>query len=257
MTTISNVVAIAGGFAFTLAATGNGRVYAWGDNSFDELGTNESAVANTNSPMLVAGISNVLLVAAGATGYHSLAMTVAGATNQYWAWGENYWGEVGNGTNDVISDGTNDLQYVPAQAQFCTRCQRCVQLGTSGILTAQCNGTLYLYFNGQITDFGGYSGSYTVTVNNVTNMAVPATSGENLEVGGPGNGVSFGTVTNGGVYPYTATGYCADAFEDFEDANGINLATGHLLDCSDFSLINITNAVCPARQCFSLVGKIQ
>jgi hypothetical protein len=130
-------------------------------------------------------------------------------------------------------------------------------LGTSGILTAQCNGTLYLYFNGQITDFGGYSGSYTVTVNNVTNMAVPATSGENLEVGGPGNGVSFGTVTNGGVYPYTATGYCADAFEDFEDANGINLATGHLLDCSDFSLINITNAVCPARQCFSLVGKIQ
>src|SRR5208282_3613773 len=129
----------------------------------------------------------------------------------------------------------------------------CVQLGTSGILTAQCNGTLYLYFNGQILDFGGYSGSYTATVNNVTNTAVPATSGMNLENAGTGNGVSFGTVTNGGIYPYTATSYCVDAFGHLVDANGINLSTSNLLDCSDFSLINITNAVCPARQCFSLI----
>jgi hypothetical protein len=138
-----------------------------------------------------------------------------------------------------------------------TRCQRCVQLGTSGILTAQCNGTLYLYFNGQITDFGNYSGSYTVTVNNVTTN-VPATSGENLENGGTGNGVSFGSVTNGGIYPYSATGYCAYAdWSILTDPNGVEFSTTNLVDCSNFNFINITNAVCPARQCFSLVGKIQ
>ena len=253
---LSNIVAIAAGNGFSLAVS-NGYVYAFGQNGYGELGTNTGGGSLT-TPTLVSGISNVLLVVAGATGYHSLAMTVAGGTNQYWAWGANYDGQVGNGTNDTISNGTNDYQYVAAQAQFCTRCQRCVQLGTSGILTAQCNGTLYLYFNGQITDFGGYSGSYTVTVNNVTNMAVPATSGANIENGWPGNGVSFGTVTNGGIYPYTAIGYCQyQAYSIVTDANGTNTYTGSLVDCSNLNFINITDAVCPARQCFSLIGKIQ
>ena len=257
---LSNVVAIAAGKWFSLAVS-NGHVYAWGDNTYPggpvsgQLGT--SNVTSSMIPLRVSGISNVLLVAAGATGYHSFAMTVDGGTNHYWGWGDNYFGEVGNGTNDTISDGTNDYQYVPAQAQFCTRCQRCVQLGTGGVFTAQCSGTLYLYFNGQITDFAGSSGSYTVTVNNVTNTAVPATSGENLENGGTRNGVSFGTVTNGGIYSYSATGYCVDALGNLVNANGMNLATSNLMDCSDFVNLNITNAVCPARQCFSLVGKIQ
>ncbi len=196
-------------------------------------------------------------VAAGATGYHSFAMTVDGGTNHYWGWGDNYYGQVGNGTNSEISN-TATIQYTPAQAQFCTRCQRCVQLGTSGILTSQCNGTLYLYFNGQILDFGGSTGSYTVTVNNVTNMPVPATSGENIELGWPGNGVPFGTVTNGGIYPYTATGYCVYSGTSAQtDPNGVDINSSNLVDCSNFNFINMTNAVCPARQCFSLVGKIQ
>ncbi len=236
---LSNVVAIAAGNGFSLAVS-NGYVYAFGQNGSGQLGTNTGG-GNLTTPTLVSGISNVLLVAAGATGYHSLAMTVAGGTNQYWAWGANYDGQVGNGTNDTISNGTNDYQYVAAQAQFCTRCQRCVQLGTSGILTAQCNGTLYLYFNGQITDFDGYSGSYTVTVNNVTNMAVPATSGEYLENGGTGNGVSFGTVTNGGIYPYTATGYCAYANVNIHtDPNGIDTISRTNVDCSNLAYINPT-----------------
>jgi alpha-tubulin suppressor-like RCC1 family protein len=252
---LSNVVAIAAGNGFSLAVS-NGYVYAFGQNGYGELGTNTGGGSLT-TPTLVSGISNVLLVAAGATGYHSLAMTVAGGTNQYWAWGKNCEGQVGNGTNETgLCYGTgNDYQYVPAQAQFCTRCRRCVQLGTSGILTAQCNGTLYLYFNGQITDFSSYSGSYTVTVNNVTNTAVPATSGENIENGWPGNGVSFGTVTNGGIYRYTATGWCTNAADFASDPNG-NGTNGTPLQCSIYDL-NITNSVCPMWQCFSLVGKIQ
>lgn len=59
---LSNVVGIAGGNGFTLAVTGNGRVYAWGNNSNGQLGTN--GISLTNAPMLVAGISNAVLVSA-------------------------------------------------------------------------------------------------------------------------------------------------------------------------------------------------
>jgi hypothetical protein len=209
--------------------------------------------------MLVAGISNVVLVSASddasQINKHSLAMTVDGGTNHYWAWGGNYFGQIGNATNWGNSASYN--QYSPVQPQFCTRCQRCAQLGTSGILTAQCSGPLYLYFNGEIGKFGDYSGSYTVTVNNVSNT-VSAYDGGNWGVGtnpyGPGAaGVSFGTVTAGGTYNFSATGYCFhDPLLPPTDANGN--PTNGTANCSS---INIINAVCPARQCFSLVGRIQ
>ncbi|MGO9243653.1 MAG: choice-of-anchor tandem repeat GloVer-containing protein [Verrucomicrobiia bacterium] len=254
----SNVVAIAAGYQYTLAVT-NGQLYAWGYNYSGQLGTNASAVGHTNLPMLVAGISNVVLVSAslgdGDGVVHSLAMTVDGGTNHCWGWGGNNYGEVGNGVSGYyggISFSTTN-QYTPAQVQFCTRCQRCVQLGTSGILTAQCNGTLYLYFNGEIGS-GSYSGMYTAIVSGVTHP-VPATSVQFLEHGGPGNGVSFGTVTNGQICTYSASGWCTNAQSLAADPNG-NGTNGTPLGCS-LAYLDITNAVCPMWPCFSLVGKIQ
>jgi hypothetical protein len=58
------VVAIAGGVGFTLAVTSDGHVYAWGDNTYGQLGANTSAIAATDLPMLVGGISNAVLVSA-------------------------------------------------------------------------------------------------------------------------------------------------------------------------------------------------
>ena len=262
---LSNVVAIAAGDTFMLAATSNGQVYGWGDNTDGELGTNSSSwdCNCTFFPVQVPGISNAVLVSAPrpgnctedsgcAVGMHAVALTVDQGTNYYWCWGDNQYGQVGIGTNctgSCATNGTGIYQYAPAQVQFCTRCQRNVQLGTSGILTAQCNGTLYLYFNDEIDEFGDNSGSYTVTFNG-SNVTVMATN--NL-------GVVVGTVTNGGVYAYSASGSCLFHFNNpgtAVDPNG-NGTNGAPWDCSDFSIINITNAVCPAAQCFSLVGKIQ
>jgi Regulator of chromosome condensation (RCC1) repeat len=261
---LSNVVAVAAGNAFTLAVASNGQVYAWGDNTFGELGTASSAVASTNRPMLVTGISNAVWVSAPRFGdsldavvttnrgyrggVHSLVMTVDGGTNHYWGWGDNTYGQIGNVTN---GGGTNQIrQYTPAgPLQFCTRCQREVQLGTSGSFTAQCNGTLYLYFN--TDDFGDsyVTGSFNATVVNLTNnVTVWATNYA---------GVAFGTLTVGNVYSYTASGYCVyDSQGHQSDPNGIDRVSSNLVNCS-FVLLNITNAVCPSDQCFSLVGKIQ
>jgi alpha-tubulin suppressor-like RCC1 family protein len=251
----SNAVAIAGGYSFTLAVTSNGSVYAWGDNSYGELGTNAAQVGSTNLPMLVPGIGNAVLVSAQPSGTHSLAMTVDQGTNHYWGWGRNWYGEVGNGGG---GGGTNFLsdQYSPAgPLQFCTRCQRCIQLGTNGTFTAECNGTLYLYFNGEVGQFGNYSGSYTATVGSVTTNA-PAYDSRGL-----GIGVAVGAVTIGNVYTYSASGLCTyDDLGHQSTPDGVDFATSNLVDCSsipDNFYFNKTNSVCPAARCFSLVGKIQ
>jgi alpha-tubulin suppressor-like RCC1 family protein len=265
VTNLANVVAIAGGVGFTLAVTSNGQAYAWGDNTYGELGTNGPTEFDT--PHLVAGISNVVWVSAPVEGdgshqdyndyggTHIVAMTVDQGTNHYYGWGDTDAGEVGNGVSGfsagVFLQATN--QYTPAQVQFCTRCQREIQLGTNGSFTAQCTGTLYLYFNDEIGLFDDDAGSFTVTINGVTTNVVA------LDPTGYGIGVAVGTVTNGGVYPYTASGTCLYVGTEpgtASDPNG-NDTNGVPRDCSDFSIINITNAVCPAAQCFSLVGKIQ
>jgi hypothetical protein len=185
-------------------------------------------------------------------------MTVDQGTNHYWGWGDNSYGQIGMVGTVTNGGATNQVsQYTPAgPVQFCTRCQRCVQLGTSGILTAQCTGTLTLYFNGEIGQFENYSGSYTASVSGlVTNRLVPAYVPD-LNSNGVSIGIAVGTVTNGGTYSYSASGWCTNnALGFLTDPDGRD-PSNNLVDCS-FSYLNKTNAVCPAAQCFSLVGKIQ
>lgn len=259
VTALSNVVAIAGGVGYSLAVTSNGQVYAWGDNTFGQLGTYTSTVPLTNSPMLVTGINNAVWVSAGRSdddlgavtsntnyvgGVHSLVMTLDQGTNHFWGWGDNSYGQVGNVTNGGATNLVS--QYTPAgPLQFCTRCQRQIQLGTNGTLYAQCNGTLYLYFNDEIGAFIDDAGFYNVTFNG-SNVTVMATNYA---------GVAVGTVTNGGVYTYSATGTCFHTISPLSgsDASG-NQTNGMAWACSD---INVTNTICPMWQCYSLVGKIQ
>ena len=236
------MVAIAGGASFTLAVTSNGLVYAWGANDSGQLGSN--GVGQLDIPQVVRGISNAVLVGAAPGGNHSLAVTVNGGTNQYWGWGFNARGQVGNGS-------TAD-QYSPALLQFCTRCQRCVKLGTNGTFTAQCNGTLYLYFNDEQGAFGDNgTNSYAVMFHAAGQTNLLATV-----MGANSDGVAIGAVTNGGVYFYSASGFCQyDSQGHVADPEGNDPNTNQV-SCS-FANLNITNAVCPAAKCFSLVGKIQ
>ncbi len=103
---------------------------------------------------------------------------------------------------------------------------------------------MYLYFNDEIGQFGNNSGSYTVSVNNVTNI-VPASAQ---------SGVPVGIVTVGSNYVFTASGFCVrDNFGNKTDPDGKD-QNEIQASCSS---INITNTVCPTAHCFSLVGKIQ
>lgn len=87
----SGVIALAAGPAHSLAVSGDGTVWSWGDNWRGQLGDGKVSVPRA-TPLQVAGLSNVLSVAAGE--HHSLAVRDDGTV---WAWGDNRSGQLGDG----------------------------------------------------------------------------------------------------------------------------------------------------------------
>ena len=92
--------AIAAGGFHALAVGGDGRLYAWGDNTFGQLG---NGITNTSETLAVQvslppGMTNWTQVAAGY--WHSLALADGG---ELLAWGNGRFGQLGNGTNPLSS----------------------------------------------------------------------------------------------------------------------------------------------------------
>jgi alpha-tubulin suppressor-like RCC1 family protein len=73
------------------AAPESPNLWAWGANYSEQLG---SGTSNSNIPVQISGLDEVVSIAAGNT--HILALKSDGTV---WAWGTNYSGELGDGTN--------------------------------------------------------------------------------------------------------------------------------------------------------------
>lgn len=82
---------LAGGVDDSLAVRSDGTVWAWGNNTYGELGN--GTTTNSSTPVQVSGLTGATTVAAGY--YHSLAVKSDGTV---WAWGYNNFGQLGNGT---------------------------------------------------------------------------------------------------------------------------------------------------------------
>lgn len=131
---MSNAQAVAAGNTLTLAVLSDGTVWAWGGYSgWPALG-NGSTNAST-SPVQVSGLSNVIAVAtARYFGVHSLALKSDGTV---WAWGTNFYGQLG--------DGTNTDRLTPVRVS-----------GLAGItaIVATANGSLALKNDGTVWAWG-------------------------------------------------------------------------------------------------------
>ena len=90
------VTAIAAGYRHNIALTSGGAIMAWGYNGNGELGNGNNT--NSNIPVQVSMPIGVTVTAIAASGDNdfSLALTSGGMV---WAWGDNYFGELGNGNN--------------------------------------------------------------------------------------------------------------------------------------------------------------
>lgn len=93
---LSDIVMVDGGAGYGVALESDGTVLAWGDNSAGQLG-NGTNVASA-SPVQVTGLGPGSGVVAVSAGYlHAMALKADGTVL---AWGENFLGQLGNGTQD-------------------------------------------------------------------------------------------------------------------------------------------------------------
>jgi alpha-tubulin suppressor-like RCC1 family protein len=110
---LANLVAVSAGYySHVLALSGDGRVWAWGQNNFGQLGDGTTTARRT--PTLVPGLKDIIALSAGA-GF-SLALQRNG---QVWAWGRNDTRQLGDGTTTsrptpVLLPGLTDVVAISA-----------------------------------------------------------------------------------------------------------------------------------------------
>jgi len=105
--TATNWASVSAGDNHTVAVTTTGQLWAWGRNWDGATGLNTTS-GNTLTPTRVGTATNWVSVSAGDS--HTVAITTNG---QFWAWGNNQFGQLGDGTTTQrniptrIGDATN------------------------------------------------------------------------------------------------------------------------------------------------------
>ena len=90
------VTAITVGDEHTVALTSEGKVYAWGRNTYGQLGDGTFTNRTTPTAVNTSGVlSGKIVTAIAAGGDHTVALTSDG---QVFDWGNNTYGQLGNGT---------------------------------------------------------------------------------------------------------------------------------------------------------------
>jgi alpha-tubulin suppressor-like RCC1 family protein len=92
----------AAGYEHALALDSAGQVFAWGNDSFGQVGT-----ASPGVPTQVGGLSDIRSLAAGRE--HSVAVDAFG---RVWTWGSNQYGELGRNTVSIF-DTVPAIAYDP------------------------------------------------------------------------------------------------------------------------------------------------
>jgi alpha-tubulin suppressor-like RCC1 family protein len=155
---------VAAGQYHSLAAKGDGTVWAWGYNGNGQVG--DGSTTRRTTPVQVSGLSGVTAVAAGVS--HSLALKGDGTV---WAWGYN--------SNGQLGDGTATQRTAPVQVSGLTDVIA-IAAGDTHSLALKSDGTIWTWGSntkGQLGDgttterrapvqVAGFSGGATIAGGN-------------------------------------------------------------------------------------------
>ena len=153
------------GVATLTVATTHYSAVAWGQNLFRQLG-NGSANASSDVPVTVSGLKFVTAVAAG--GLHSLALLANGTAV---AWGDNEFGQLGDGSTAIAS--------VPVAVSGLTGV-KAIAAGENHSLALLANGTVMAWGDnesGQLGDGTHQESEVPVAVKGLTGVKAIAAGG--------------------------------------------------------------------------------
>jgi alpha-tubulin suppressor-like RCC1 family protein len=159
---LAGITAVTAGGARTLVIGSDGGIWGWGSNAAGALGDG-TTTSPRPSPVRAIGITGVVSVAAGS--YHSVAAKSDGTV---WAWGENVYGQVG--------DGTLTLRASPVQVTGLTGVVA-VSAGYSFSLALKSDGTVWGWgfnSNGQIGEGAASTQTTPVVIPGLTDVVAIA-----------------------------------------------------------------------------------
>jgi len=90
---LTGITAISAGHSHTVALKSDGTAWAWGNNSHGQLGDGSTTWGGVPQPVQVAGLADIIAVSVGSR--YTVALKADGTA---WAWGYNYYGQLGDGT---------------------------------------------------------------------------------------------------------------------------------------------------------------
>ncbi|MCH8902477.1 MAG: hypothetical protein IIA45_00960 [Bacteroidetes bacterium] len=109
---VSNIIDIEGGQRSSLVIKNDGTLWAWGRNSYGQLGVGNNIDQWT--PVKITALSNVVEVSSGWN--HSMVLL---KDKTVWSFGDNWWGQLGIGTNGsthknypVKVDSLSDVRHI-------------------------------------------------------------------------------------------------------------------------------------------------
>lgn len=199
------ITAVAAGFFHTLALDSTGKVYAWGDGTYGQLGNGSSTQQSLPVAVTTSGVlSGKTIVAIAAGGRISMALDSNG---QLYAWGQNGSGEVG--------DGTTASRNAPVAVQ------------TTGVLSGKTitrmssayGKSMALDSNGQVYAWGGNTygqvGDGTTTnrlspvlvtgLSGITITGISSSTTHSLAIDNAGNAYAWGLNASGQLGDGTTT----------------------------------------------------
>ena len=121
---------IEAGFSHTIILKNDGTVWAWGYNSYGQLG--DGTTTQRNTPVQVSGLTGVTAISAGYR--HSLALKSDGTV---WAWGQNDKGQLG--------DGTTTQRSTPIKVSGSLTGVTAISAGYNHSLALRSNGTVWAW----------------------------------------------------------------------------------------------------------------
>jgi len=159
---LTNAVAVTASSSHTLALQDDGTVWAWGDNTFGQLG--DGTTTNRTTPVQVRNLTNITAIAAGTP--YSVALRDDGTVWIWgWIWDGRHEHERPLGDNTAVNYDTTNRTSIPIQVQNITNAVAVAASGHTAVLRDE--GTVWIWGD----NFRGQLGNGT-TIGSTTPMQV-------------------------------------------------------------------------------------